>query len=79
LGTLLSSQTTDTPDTTHTHKRSRIAPEQLSKVTRIIAALQISISTNSAGTIRIPSNCGAQSTKPIRLNSKGLATRGSQL
>lgn len=43
LGTLLSSQTTDTPGTTQT-QRSRIAPEQLSKLTRIREALQTGVS-----------------------------------
>jgi hypothetical protein len=43
LGTLLSSQTTDTPGTTQT-QRSRIAPEQLFKLTRTSEALQTSVS-----------------------------------
>ncbi|WP_427117993.1 hypothetical protein, partial [Pseudarthrobacter scleromae] len=34
LGTLLSSQTTDTPDTTTSTKTPWIAPEQLHKLTR---------------------------------------------
>ncbi|MDQ0632092.1 hypothetical protein QFZ40_000001, partial [Arthrobacter pascens] len=34
LGTLLSSQTTDTPDTTTTKNQPWIAPEQLFKLTR---------------------------------------------
>ena len=42
LGTLLSSQTTDTPGTTQT-KRSRIAPEQLFKLTRSPTALQTGV------------------------------------
>ncbi|MEO5320788.1 hypothetical protein PV761_19630, partial [Arthrobacter sp. CC3] len=41
LGTLLSSQTTDTPGTTTTRFRSRIAPEQLSKLTRLLHPSQI--------------------------------------
>ncbi|WP_240987292.1 hypothetical protein, partial [Arthrobacter sp. Soil736] len=44
LGTLLSSQTTDTPGTTTTTIRSRIAPEQLSKLTRPGEPLQINVS-----------------------------------
>ncbi|WP_284988889.1 hypothetical protein, partial [Arthrobacter sp. efr-133-TYG-120] len=53
LGTLLSSQTTDTPGTTQPTKGPRLAPEQLSKLTRTTIALQISISTNFTITIRI--------------------------
>ncbi|WP_285244539.1 hypothetical protein, partial [Pseudarthrobacter sp. fls2-241-R2A-127] len=45
LGTLLSSQTTDTPSTTQTIP-FRIAPEQLSKLTRSSGSLQISVSAD---------------------------------
>jgi hypothetical protein len=41
LGTLLSSQTTDTPGTTQTNIPFRIAPEQLFKLTRSPTAKQI--------------------------------------
>jgi hypothetical protein len=44
LGTLLSSQTTDTPGTTTSTSQPWIAPEQLFKVTRFQEALQISVS-----------------------------------
>jgi hypothetical protein len=47
LGTLLSSQTTDTPGTTTTPQGPRIAPEQLFKLTRFPNALQISVSAIS--------------------------------
>jgi hypothetical protein len=47
LGTLLSSQTTDTPGTTTTTKRPWIAPEQLFKLTRFQGALQIGVSAIS--------------------------------
>ncbi|WP_307485548.1 hypothetical protein, partial [Pseudarthrobacter sulfonivorans] len=42
--TLLSSQTTDTPGTTTSTKQPWIAPEQLFKLTRFLAAMQIHLS-----------------------------------
>ncbi|MFF1884131.1 hypothetical protein ACFVVC_21965, partial [Pseudarthrobacter sp. NPDC058196] len=43
LGTLLSSQTTDTPGTTTTKNQSQIAPEQLFKLTGSPTPMQIHI------------------------------------
>ncbi|WP_219816467.1 hypothetical protein, partial [Arthrobacter sp. 4R501] len=59
LGTLLSSQTTDTPGTTTTN-RPWIAPEQLFKLTRFPAPTQIHIPGPTPAENTSPPNKGAQ-------------------
>ncbi|MEN8585444.1 hypothetical protein ABFP37_22390, partial [Burkholderia sp. RS01] len=64
LGTLLSSQTTDTPGTTTT-KQPWIAPEQLFKLTRSGEPLQISVSAIFGSTGRSPPVVGALVSTPF--------------
>jgi hypothetical protein len=75
----LSSQTTDTPGTTTTI-RSRIAPEQLFKLTRVRNTLQISVSATHKPSD--PPHPNPERTKrrpdPV-LKFRGLAASGSQL
>jgi hypothetical protein len=68
LGTLLSSQTTDTPGTTTT-SQPWIAPEQLFKLTRFPAPMQIRISGfSSAGNASPPNFSALKSYQNLVLN-----------
>jgi hypothetical protein len=76
----LSSQTTDTPGTTTTNIQSRIAPEQLFKLTRVRTTLQINVSATHKPSD--PPHPNPERTKrrpdPV-LKFRGLAASGSQL
>jgi hypothetical protein len=65
LGTLLSSQTTDTPGTTTTNKQPWIAPEQLFKLTRFQGALQIGVSAISSSAQPAPPASGTLRNVPF--------------
>ncbi|HEU4666191.1 MAG TPA: hypothetical protein VFS79_00895, partial [Arthrobacter sp.] len=65
LGTLLSSQTTDTPGTTTHSNKPWIAPEQLFKLTRFQPALQIGVSAILVTVKPAPPAFGAPEGEPF--------------
>ena len=75
LGTLLSSQTTDTPGTTTTKQQSRIAPEQLPKLTRSRGALQTGVSAISCSDEPAPPASGTLQSEPFSGRSRKGACR----